>query len=155
MGRNCDSRGIRSFPVAVQPFQRNSNCLSCGEQFSPNQLYIRQKDAPKYEPLDRLKPMGSSESPVISLGRPMLFYLSNRLKMEERGFSGDWEGLYSFDLQKRTHLKIAEQDHPEVRRARVHLQRLVFPELLRFSPPAWGRPPRPPVPATTHCLPRN
>jgi hypothetical protein len=26
------------------------------------------------------------------------------------GFSGDWEGLYSFDLQKRTHLKIADKD---------------------------------------------
>jgi hypothetical protein len=30
--------------------------------------------------------------------------------MEEKGFSGDWEGLYSFDLQKRTHLKIADKD---------------------------------------------
>ena len=26
------------------------------------------------------------------------------------GFSGDWEGLYSFDLRERTHLKIADKD---------------------------------------------
>jgi len=84
---------------------------SIGEQFSPNQLYIRQKDATKYEPLKGFEPMVSSESPVTSLGRPMLFYLSNRLtKREEEGFSGDWEGLYSCDLQKRTHLKIADKD---------------------------------------------
>jgi hypothetical protein len=83
---------------------------SIGEQFLANQLYIRQKDAPKYEPVKSLEPMVSSESPVTSLGRPMLFYLSNRLtKREEQGFSGDWEGLYSFDLQKRTHLKIADK----------------------------------------------
>ena len=46
---------------------------SIGEQFSPNQLCIRQKDAPKYEPVNGLEPMVSSESPVTSLGRPMLF----------------------------------------------------------------------------------
>lgn len=83
---------------------------SIGERFSPNQLYIRQKDAPKYEPVNGLEPMVSFESPMTSLGRPMLFYLSNRFKMEEKRFSGDWEGLYSFDLQKRTHLKIADKD---------------------------------------------
>jgi hypothetical protein len=82
---------------------------SIGEQFFPNQLYIRQKDAPKYEPVRGLEPMVSSESPVTSLGRPMLFYLSKRFTKWEKGFSGDWEGLYSFDLQKRTHLKIADK----------------------------------------------
>lgn len=84
---------------------------SIGEQFFPNQLYIRQKDAPKYEPVKALEPMVSSESPVTSLGRPMLFYLSNRLAKREGGvFNGEWQGLYSFDLQKRTHLKIADKD---------------------------------------------
>jgi hypothetical protein len=47
---------------------------------------------------------------VTSLGRPLIFYLSNKLTKRDKGFSGDWEGLYSFDLQKRTHLKIADKD---------------------------------------------
>ena len=84
---------------------------SIGEQFLPNQLYIRQKDAPRYEPVNALEPMVSSESPVTSLQRPLLFYLSNRVtKGEGQGWSGDWEGLYSFDLRTRTRLKIADKD---------------------------------------------
>jgi hypothetical protein len=83
---------------------------SIREQFFPNQLYIRKKDSPKYEPINDFDQMVSSESGVSSLGRPLLFYLSNKLTKRDEGFSGDWEGLYSFDLQKRTHLKIADKD---------------------------------------------
>jgi len=83
---------------------------SIGEQFFPNQLCIRKKDSPKYEPIKDFAQMVSSESAVTSLGRPLLFYLSNKLTKKNEGFSGDWEGLYSFDLQKRTHLKIADKD---------------------------------------------
>lgn len=52
----------------------------------------------------------SSESGVTSLGRPLLFYLSNRLTKRDKSFFGDWEGLYSFDLQTQTHLKIADKE---------------------------------------------
>jgi|SRR5215831_10220170 len=83
---------------------------SVGEQFFPNQVYIRKQDSPKYEPIKDLDPMVSSESAVTSLGRPLLFYLSNELTKSENGFSGDWEGLYSFNLQERTHLKIADKN---------------------------------------------
>jgi len=83
---------------------------SIGEQFFPNQLCIRKKDSPKYEPIKDFAQMVSSESAVTSLGRPLLFYLSNKLTKKNEGFSGDWEGLYSFDLQKRTHFKIADKD---------------------------------------------
>ena len=83
---------------------------SIAEEFFPNQLYIRKKDSPKYEPIKDFEQMVSLESAVTSLGRPLLFYLSNKLTKEDEGFSGDWEGLYSFDLQKRTHLKIADKD---------------------------------------------
>jgi hypothetical protein len=83
---------------------------SIGEQFFPNQLYIRKKDSPKYEPIKNFEQMVSSESAVTSLGRPLLFYLSNKLTKTDGGFSGDWEGLYSFDLRERTHLKIADKD---------------------------------------------
>jgi hypothetical protein len=83
---------------------------SIGEQFFPNQLYIRKKDSPKYEPIKDFEQMVSSESAVTSLARPLLFYLSNKLTKKDGVFSGDWEGLYSFDLQERTHLKIADKD---------------------------------------------
>jgi hypothetical protein len=54
--------------------------------------------------------MVSSESVVTSLGRPLLFYLSNNWKKTDDRFHCDWGGLYSFDLQKRTHLRIADKD---------------------------------------------
>jgi hypothetical protein len=83
---------------------------SIGDEFSPNRLYIRKTDSPKYEPIKLSGQMLSSESAVTSLGRPSLFYLSNKFTKRDKGFSGDWEGLYSFDLQQRTHLKIADKD---------------------------------------------
>jgi hypothetical protein len=83
---------------------------SIGEQFFPNQLYIRKKDSAQYEPIKNFEQMVSSESAVTSLERPLLFYLSNKLMKKDEGFNGDWEGLYSFDFQKRTHLKIADKD---------------------------------------------
>jgi hypothetical protein len=83
---------------------------SIGERFLPNQVHIRKKDSPKYEPIISLEQMVSSESAVTSLGRPLLFYLSYKFTKRENSFSGDLEGLYSFDLHKRTHLKIADKD---------------------------------------------
>jgi hypothetical protein len=82
---------------------------SIGEQFFPNQICIRRNNSPKYEPIKALEPMVSSESVVTSLGRPLLFYLSNSLNKTDEGFHGDWGSLYSFDLQKRTHLRIADK----------------------------------------------
>ena len=83
---------------------------SIGDEFLPNQVYIRKKDSPKYEPIKGIDPMVSTESAVSSLGRPFLFYLSNKLTKRDKGFGGDWEGLYFFDLVKRTHLKIADKE---------------------------------------------
>jgi len=83
---------------------------SIGEEFFPNQIYIRKKDSPKYGPIKNLEKMVSAESAVTSLERPVLFYLSNKLTKMEKGFGGDLIGLYSFDLQKRTHLKIADKN---------------------------------------------
>jgi hypothetical protein len=83
---------------------------SIGEEFFPNQLYIRKQDSPKYEPIKSVERMVSSESGVTSLGRPLLFYLSNRVTKSDKSYSGDWEGLYSFDLQTRIHLRIAGKE---------------------------------------------
>jgi hypothetical protein len=82
---------------------------SIGEQFFPNRAYIRRKDSIRYEPLKDVEQMVSSESIVTSLGHPLLFYLSNRFRKTEKGFGGEWEGIYSFDLQERTHLKIVDK----------------------------------------------
>jgi hypothetical protein len=38
------------------------------------------------------------------------FYLSNKLEKVDQRYKGDWQGLYSFDLQSRTHVKIADKD---------------------------------------------
>jgi hypothetical protein len=83
---------------------------SIGEQFFPNQIYIRRKDSLQYEPIRAFQQMVSSESAVTSLGRPLLFYLSNKLEKVDQVYKGDWQGLYSFDLQSRRHLKIADKD---------------------------------------------
>lgn len=83
---------------------------SIGEEHFPNRLCIRKKDSSKYEPIKDFEQMVSSESAVTSLGRPFLLYLSNKWTKRDKGFSGDWEGLYSYDLEKRTHLKIADKD---------------------------------------------
>lgn len=83
---------------------------SIGEEHFPHRICIRKKDSPKYEPIKDFEQMLSSESAVTSLARPLLFYLSNKWTKRETGFSGDWEGLYSYDLEKRMHLKIADKD---------------------------------------------
>src|SRR5258705_13880093 len=79
---------------------------SIGEHFFPNQIYIRKKDSLRYEPIKSSERMVSSESAVTSLARPLLFYLSNKLEKVDQDYKGDWQGLYSFDLQSRRHLKI-------------------------------------------------
>jgi hypothetical protein len=81
-----------------------------GDQFLANQLYIRKKDSPKDEPTTASDRTVSCESAVTSLERPLLFYLSNRMTKRDTGFSGDWEGLYAFDFQERTHRKIVDRD---------------------------------------------
>lgn len=93
---------------------------SIGEQFFPNQLCIRKQDSLKYQPIKSFGQMVSSESGVTSLGRPLLFYLSNKLTKRDKGYSGDWEGLYSFNLLTLTHHQIAGKDS------------------LRFPPPYTG-----------------
>jgi hypothetical protein len=83
---------------------------SIGEQFVPNQTFIRKKDSPKYEPIRLSDPMLSSEATVTALERPLLFYLSTKITKKDEIFNGEWEGLYSFDLHERTHLRIADKN---------------------------------------------
>lgn len=71
---------------------------SIGNEFSPNRIYMRKKDGPKYEPIKSFEPMDSCESVVTSSGRPMLFYLSDRITKRENIYEGDWLGFYCLDI---------------------------------------------------------
>jgi hypothetical protein len=82
---------------------------SIGEGFSPNRIYIRHRDSLRYEPIKSFEPMVSYESAVTSSSQPTLFYMSNEVTKGERGYSGNWVGLYSFDLLKRTESLIARE----------------------------------------------
>ena len=94
----------------VIPEWEEAELRSIGEESFPNRLCTRKVDSLKYEPIKDFEQMVSYESAVTPLGRPLLFYLSNKWTKRDEGFSGDWEGLYSFDLEKRTDLKIADKD---------------------------------------------
>jgi hypothetical protein len=83
---------------------------SIGDEFFADRLVVRKKNAEKYAPVAGSDLMVSSESGVTSLDRPLLFYLSNKLTRREERDSGDFEGLYSYDLQNRIRTKIADKD---------------------------------------------
>ena len=82
---------------------------STGEQFLPNQIFVRDKDAAKYQRVTDSDLMTSSESAVTALGSPLLFYLSNKLTKRDARFYGDFEGVYSHDLRKRMSTKFADK----------------------------------------------
>ena len=83
---------------------------SIGERSFPNRIYTRKKDSPRYEPIQEFEQRVSCESAVTPLERPLLFYLSIRWTKHDEGFGGDWDGLFSFDLEKRTHRKVVDKD---------------------------------------------
>jgi hypothetical protein len=83
---------------------------STAEEFLPNRIYIRHKDQPRYRPLKALQPMVSSEAVVTPLECPRLFYLSNKLSKRDQHYAGEWEGLYSFDIQTGTSVQLASRD---------------------------------------------
>jgi hypothetical protein len=80
---------------------------SIGEEFLPNKVLIRHKDSPKYGPIGPDQPMVSSESLVTALSHPTLFYLSHELRKQESTYAGRWLGLYSFDIENGTSVKLA------------------------------------------------
>ncbi len=81
-----------------------------GEEFSPNRIYTRHKDSPKYEPIKVFEPMESCESVVTSPGRPLLFYLSVKIAKLEDHWAGNWKGVYCFDMVDRTEAEILSEE---------------------------------------------
>jgi len=82
---------------------------STGEEFLPNQIYLRHKDEHTYRPVRDLQPMVSSESVATSLDSPRLFYISNKLVRREQHHAGEWDGLYQFDIQTGATVRLACQ----------------------------------------------
>jgi len=82
---------------------------SISEEFSPNKIYIRTKNSSKYESLNSIRPLDSCESAVTSSGKPVLFYLSYRIKKLENGWGGDWLGLYSFNILNHSETEIVSK----------------------------------------------
>jgi ClpA/ClpB-like protein len=75
-------------------------CHGASERFHPNRLFVRLKGAERYEQLGTPEESCSQESAVTSPGQPILFFNSNRLTIHGDRVSGDWDGLYSVDLEK-------------------------------------------------------
>jgi hypothetical protein len=83
---------------------------SIGEEFVPNKVLIRHKDSPRYELIGPDQPMVSSESVVTALSHPTLFYLSHKLTKQGSTYAGKWLGLYSFDIENGSSVKLAGPD---------------------------------------------
>lgn len=83
---------------------------SVGQEFSPNRVYMRKIQSPRYEPIRPFEPMEGCHSFVTSSERPTLFYLSERVTKRDDYYGGDWLGLYAFDIVSRTETKIVDED---------------------------------------------
>ncbi len=85
-------------------------CHGTSERFHPNRLFVRLKGAERYEQLGTPEENCSQESAVTSPGQPILFFNSNRLMIRGDRVSGDWDGLYSVDLEKLTIVRCASKE---------------------------------------------
>jgi hypothetical protein len=85
-------------------------CHGTSQQFLPNRLFLRHKDAEGYRHLGMPEETCSQESAVTSPGQPTLFFNSNRLKIQGDRVSGEWDGLYSVDLEKLAIVRCASQE---------------------------------------------
>jgi hypothetical protein len=65
----------------------------------PKRLYMKHKDASKYEQIGNQDEATSYESPVTSLKQPLLGFNVMTWQKRERGVSGDWKELCVLDLK--------------------------------------------------------
>jgi Clp amino terminal domain, pathogenicity island component len=86
-------------------------CHGTGKRFLPNRLFWRRKDSDRYEPLGQPEGNCSQESAVTSLAKPVLFFNSKRITQhEESRASGEWDSLYSVDLETLTVVRYASKE---------------------------------------------
>ena len=69
MGRNWNSSGIRTVQTAIQSPSDTviAELRFVGEEFYPNQVYVRKRDRSRYEAVQSLDLTVSSESAGVSL----------------------------------------------------------------------------------------
>jgi len=81
----------------------------------PTRLFVRHKDAEEYEQIGNPAEDVSYESPVTCEKHPLVVF--NSLKWDKVRKGGDWDGVYSFNLNTK------------------ELALCISPEKLRFSEP--------------------
>jgi hypothetical protein len=77
-------------------------------------LSFRRVADKQYQPIGEFPADISVESFVLSPSQPFLYYSTNRWKHEGDGASGDWEGLYRFDIGAHRSEQLAQRGklHP-------------------------------------------
>lgn len=72
------------------------------DELRPKRLYMKHKDAPKYEQVGSPEDMTSYEDPVVSISHPLLAFNVQTWQKLEQGVGGDWKELQVLDLEIRT-----------------------------------------------------
>lgn len=72
------------------------------DELRPKRLYMKHKDAPKYEQVGSPDDMTSYEDPVVSIEHPLLVFNVQTWQKLEQGVAGDWKELQLLDLRTRT-----------------------------------------------------
>ena len=83
--------------------------------FLPRRLFWRHKDGEGYKPLGTPETYCSQESAVTAINQPLLFFNSTRFTQESahpsgNWASGNWDGLYSVDLETFTIVRCASRE---------------------------------------------
>jgi ClpA/ClpB-like protein len=65
----------------------------------PKRLYMKHKDASKYEQIGSPDEVTSYESPVSSMKQPLLAFNVTTWQKEEQGVAGDWKELRVLDIK--------------------------------------------------------
>jgi hypothetical protein len=77
-------------------------CHGHAREFLPNRLFWRRKNEEGYKPLGEAKTNCSQESAVTAASKPVLFFNSLEIIQENSGRSGNWDALYTVDLETMT-----------------------------------------------------
>jgi len=94
----------------------------------PTRLFVRHKDAEPYEQIGNPTEDVSYESPVTCENHPIVLF--NSLKWDKAGRRGDWDGVYSFNLDTK---ELALCISPEKLRLSEPHGRLWIVELVSLS----------------------
>jgi len=75
------------------------------DELRPKRLYMKHKDASKYEQVGSPDDKTSYEDPVVSMNRPLLAFNIETWQKHEQGVSGDWKELQVLDVKTGTNVR--------------------------------------------------